>query len=338
MTVRLALLLASLVLVAGCFHGDDGGAPQPRSDASGDRATFAKIPDLYDELQPSVVAVLVEGDRGRGEGSGVVFDRRRVVTNNHVIEGGRRIEVGLASGERLDATIIARDARTDLAVLGVPRDLPPATFADELPRVGALAVAIGNPLGFESSVTAGIVSGIDRAIPSAGRTPALVNLVQTDAPISPGNSGGALVGGDGRIIGINVAYIPPVASAVAIGFAIPSPTVVDVVEELIRDGAVDHAYLGVQLGRLTPQVSRALGVPVETGAVIETVVEDAPAADAGLRPGDVIVEAAGERVEHVEDVLSVLRRTDPGDSLKLRTVRGSERRDVSVRVGQRPSG
>src|SRR5205085_1967535 len=125
--------------------------------------------------------------------------------------------------------------------------LPAAKWADRLPPVGSLAIAIGNPLGFENSVTAGIISGTGRAVPGAAQqAPALVDLVQTDAAISPGNSGGALVGGDARVIGVNVAYIPPSASAVSIGFAIPAPTVTDVVKQLIAKGKAAHAYLGVQ--------------------------------------------------------------------------------------------
>ena len=330
--VALAVFLTPPSLVA-CGGGEER---DERGGAVAAAGTLAAVPELYDRLQPSVVAVLVQRGQAAGEGSGVVFEPRRIVTNNHVVAGAEEIDVALATGERLPATVIARDVRTDLAVLGVSRDLPPADFATELPRVGSLAVAMGAPLGFEGSVTAGIVSGLDRAIPSGGQTPALVNLLQTDAPISPGNSGGALVGADGKVIGINVAYIPPVARAVSIGFAIPAPTVTDVVEELIRDGRVEHAYLGAQLGRLTPQAARALGVDAEGGAVVEAVVETAPAARAGLRPGDVIVAIDDERVDQIEDVLSALRQADPGQRIELETLRRDERRTISVEVGRRP--
>ena len=337
--LAVAAALAALA-VTGCGGGDDR-AERPSRTAlgggqSGDCATLARVPGIYRDLEPSVVAVRVRGTQGAGEGSGVVYEKRRIVTNHHVVAGASDIVVALASGERIDARIVASDRRTDLALLAVDRDLPPATFARSLPPVGSLAVAIGNPLGFESSVTAGVVSGVDRAIPSGGQTPALVNLLQTDAPISPGNSGGALVGAGGDVIGINVAYIPPAARAVAIGFAIPAPTVVDVVRQLAADGDVEHAFLGVQLRPLTPDVRAQLDVSVDAGAIVANVEDGGPADDAGLRAGDVIVEAAGRDVTAVEDVLSALRRTDPGDPISLTVVRGTQRRQITVDTTRRP--
>jgi len=294
------------------------------------------VSDVYRRLEPSVVSVRVRAAVAGGEGSGVVIRPRRIVTNDHVVAGVDRAEVALASGERLPARVVGRDPRTDLAVLAVDRDLPPARLADGLPAVGAPAIAIGNPLGFEGSVTAGIVSGLERSIPSGGTTPALVNLIQTDAAISPGNSGGALVGHDGRVMGINVAYIPPQAGSVSIGFAIPAPTVRDVVAQLVEDGTVEHAYLGVQLRPLTPAVAEQLGVDVPEGAVVADVTADGPAAAAGLRPGDVIVGAAGEPVASVEDVLAEIRRRRPGDALRLELSRDGRRSVATVRLGRRP--
>lgn len=170
------------------------------------------------------------------------------------IAGASDVMVVLADGTRERAGIVATDAFTDLALLKIERDdLPVAELAQRYPEIGELAVALGNPLGFENTVTAGIISGLGRAIPAASTRAgvSLVDLVQTDAAISPGNSGGALVGPDGRIVGINVAYIPPAVGAVSLGFAIPSPTVIDVVQELVADGTAEHAYVGVQLATVT---------------------------------------------------------------------------------------
>lgn len=338
---NLAVILTALA-AAGC-GGSDGdeqrsdGADEPKIAAgAADGGTLADVPGIYQELEPSVVAVEVRGSGGSGEGSGVVYEARRIVTNHHVIAGATEVRVVLASGEAIDARVVGSDRRTDLALLSISRDLPPATFARSLPPVGSLAVAIGNPLGFAGSVTAGVVSGVDRAIPSGGQTPALVNLLQTDAPISPGNSGGALVGRDGRVIGINVAYIPPAARAVAIGFAIPAPTVVDVVEQLDEDGEVEHPFLGVQLRPLTREIAEQLQVPVDDGAIVAVVEDGGPAAAAGLRPGDIIVEADGRAVSSVEDVLSALRRSDPGDELALTIMRDDDRRTITVETGRRP--
>jgi S1-C subfamily serine protease len=342
-----ALACAALAACGGGDDDDDGGADRPAGSgrqaaaaapSEGTKGTLAQVPELYRQLEPSVVSVLVRGAQGAGEGSGVVVRPRRVVTNDHVIADGADVRVSLASGERLEARIVGRDPRTDLAVLAVERDLPAAELSEKLPQVGSLAVAMGNPLGFEDSVTAGIVSGLDRAIPSGGTTPALVNLIQTDAPISPGNSGGALVGPDGAVVGVNVAYIPPQARAVAIGFAIPAPTVRFVVDELLRDGTVQHAYLGVQLRPLTPEIAERLGVRLDEGAVVAAVAAGGPGADAGLEPGDVVVRAGDSPVGTVEDVFGALRERRPGDELALEVVRAGQRRTVEARLGELPAG
>ena len=155
----LLLIVAVATVFSGCGADNDDKGDAGATATTEEAASVAVIPRVYDRLQSSVVAVIVRGAGVAGEGSGVVFERRRIITNNHVVADGREISVALASGERIPAKLVARDPRTDLAVLNVDRDLPPAQFAEELPRVGSLAIAIGNPLGFEGSVTAGIVSG-----------------------------------------------------------------------------------------------------------------------------------------------------------------------------------
>ena len=346
-----ALVCAALVLlVAGCAGGndddDEGEATAttitrtvtatPRGGGDGDD-TFG-IPGLVDAVAPSIVAVLVSSGQGEGEGSGVVWSEDGVVvTNDHVVSGAQEVVVALASGERLSATVEASDPVTDLAVLRVDRDgLPAAEFADGLPAVGELAVAMGNPLGFENTVTAGIVSGLHRSIPSGGQTPALVDLIQTDAAISPGNSGGALVGADGAVMGVNVAYIPPQAQAVAIGFAIPSPTVVDVVTQLLEEGEVSHAFLGIRPAPLSPQLAQQAGLDTEEGVAVLSVVEGSGAEDAGVEPGDVIVSADGEPLRSVEDLFETLRGRNPGDQLELEIVRGGEQQTIVVELTGRP--
>lgn len=296
------------------------------------------IPELVERLQPSVVAIIARGAAGEGEGSGVIYDREgRIVTNNHVVEGAQRITVVLASGERLPARLLATDPQTDLAVLEVDRqDLPPAEFAGDLPRVGELAVAMGNPLGFENTVTAGIVSGLHRSVPSGGNTPALVDLIQTDAAISPGNSGGALVGRDGKVIGVNVAYIPPQGGAVSIGFAIPAPEVTSVADELIATGRVRHAYLGIDPAPVTTAIAQQFGLDVERGTIVIAVGAGTPAARAGLRAGDIIVGAGGRQIDTVEDLYALLRNQDPGDEITLRVLRNGRDVEVDVTLGERP--
>jgi serine protease DegQ len=312
-------------------------APSSNGDGASAAAGLGAVADIYRRLEPSVVAVLVDTPEGGAEGSGVVWDKDTIVTNHHVIADAQDVEVALATGPRVPATVRASDARTDLAVLEVDgADLPPARFAKRLPPVGSLAVAIGNPLGFESSVTAGVVSGVDRSIPSGGQTPSLVGLVQTDAAISPGNSGGALVGPQGQVIGINVAYIPPQARAVSIGFAIPAPVVRDIVGQLIENGHAEHPFLGTRLRPLSPRAAAQLGLGVDAGVIVLAVEGGGPAADAGLQPGDVIVRSGGDPVRAVEDVLAAPRRRDPGDRVKVTYVRDGDRRTTTVRLGTRP--
>jgi serine protease DegQ len=342
---RRAAVLLALAALAGCSPGGEEAdeangtvtqietvGPTGGGTPSGD--VFGRIPAIVDEVEPAVVAVLVD----EGEGSGVIWDASGViVTNHHVVAGTRRVEVVFATGERADAEVQASDRLTDLAVLRVDRNnLPAAVFADDLPEVGELAVAIGNPLGFENTVTAGIVSGLHRSIPSGGLTPSLVDLIQTDAPISPGNSGGALVDGDARVIGINVAYIPPEARAVSIGFAIPSPSVVDTVEQLLDTGEVQHAFLGVEPADLTPQLAERFGIARDEGVLVFRVVVNSPAEAAGLEPGDVLVSLDGAPIRAVEDLLAVLRQHKPGDRLAFQIDRDGAQRTLTARLSERP--
>ena len=349
-----ALVCAALaLLVAGCSTGNEGddeaeptathtptatATATPRAGGADRANTFGDIPAIVEAVAPSIVAVLVSTGQGEGEGSGVVWSEDGViVTNDHVVSTAQEVVVALASGERLTATVEASDPITDLAVVRVDRDgLPAAEFAEDLPAVGALAVAMGNPLGFENTVTAGIVSGLHRSIPSGGQTPALVDLIQTDAAISPGNSGGALVDADGAVMGVNVAYIPPQAQAVAIGFAIPSPTVVDVVTQLLEEGEVSHAFLGVRPAPLSPQLAQQAGLDTDEGVAVLSVVEGSGAEAAGLEPGDVIVSADGEPLRSVEDLFQTLRNRNPGGRLELEIVRGGERQTIAVELTGRP--
>jgi S1-C subfamily serine protease len=313
------------------------GAPGEQPAATGGDGhadTFDEIPALVHEVEPSVVTVIRDG----GLGSGVVWSQDTIVTNNHVVEGVTDVVVALADGTRTDGRVLATDPLSDLAIVRTERaDLPAATFAAALPEVGSLAVAIGSPLGFENTATAGIVSGLGRSIPGAAQSaPALVDLIQTDAPISPGNSGGALVGPDGSIIGINVAYIPPEAKAVSIGFAIPAPTVTDVVGQLLEDGTVDHAFLGIQQAPITPQIASRFGLEGVTGVLIVDVVSGGPADKAGIRPGDVLQGIGDDRIEASEDVLTALRHHRPGETVAVRLLRDGKETTVQATLANLP--
>jgi serine protease DegQ len=324
--------------------GQAPGGQTPGDPAPGEEPDIAApfmtadLPDLIEAVEPSVVAIQRGGG---GEGSGVIWGADGIiVSNHHVVVDAAGLEVVFTDGTRAEATVVASDPRVDLAVLRVDRsDLPVAEFRDDLPRVGELAVAIGNPLGFQGSATLGIISGVGRAVPGSARvSPALVDLIQTDAPISPGNSGGALVGADGRVIGINVAYIPPAGGAVSIGFAIPAATVVDVVTQLLENGTVQHAYLGVEPATLRPGMAPGTDLGTDRGAIVMNIVPGGPASQVGMEAGDVIVGFAGEAIGSAEELLGAIRRAAPGDTVEVTFLRGGAEQTIDVTLGELPNG
>lgn len=338
-----ALIVAALLALTGCDPATEEQAEEAPetesaegdSDEGAETAPAAQqIPEIVSAVEPSVVAVVLED----GIGSGVIVDEGRVVTNAHVVGDLPEVQVQLATGRRVPAEVRAVDLQTDLAVLETGETgLPEAEFSEGLPQVGELAVAIGSPLGLENTVTAGIISGVGRAVPAGPQTPvSLVDLIQTDAPIAPGNSGGALVNAEGEVVGINVAYAPPGTGATAIGFAIPAPTVTDVVAQLIETGEVTHAFLGVQPGPLSPQLIERFDLDADEGVLLLNVVPDSPAADAGLEPGDVVTELDGEPVRGVPELLGELRRRDPGDSVTMTVLRGGDELEVEAELTEQP--
>jgi serine protease DegQ len=348
MNARTAARIAVAVLLAAALAGCSlGREPQARSapapvtaaqaSPSAQAATLGNVPEIVRRVEPSVVTIAHD----RGAGSGVVWSEDGVVvTNAHVVGQARQVEVAFFDGQRAAGRVRAADLDTDLAVVDVDRDdLQPATFQQALPTVGELAVAMGSPLGFQNTITAGIISGLHREIPGSAEQGirSLVDLIQTDAAISPGNSGGALVNGRGEVVGINVAYIPPEQGAVAIGFAIPGATTVDVVGQLLRTGRATHSYLGVQPVQVTPQIADQLGLDQARGVALLAVPGDGPAAQAGLRPGDVIVRMDDAAIDDVGDLFGELRRRDPGSQVRVTYIRDGRERQATVTLAERPS-
>jgi S1-C subfamily serine protease len=274
-----------------------------------------------------------------GLGSGVVWSGDgTIVTDEHVIRGNSQVTVAFADGRRVGGKVLASDRPTDLAVVKADRGgLPAATFARTVPPLGGTTIAIGSPLGFANTVSVGVVSGLNRSIPgSAQQGTALANLLQTDAAISPGDSGGGLFNGSGEVIGINEAYLPPSTGAVDLGFATPVSTVQQVVPQLLRSGKVAHPFVGVQLAQLTPDVANQLGVKANEGAIVLSVVSGSPAAKAGIAEGDVITAVDGKPLNTVEDFIGALRQHQPGDVITVTIVRGDATRQVKVTVGEEP--
>ena len=295
-----------------------------------------QVPQVATQLQPSVVTVLVSG----GNGSGVVYSADGLIlTNEHVVRGNRAVQIAFADGQRVAGTVKAVDAVTDLALVQADRrDLPAARFQTRLPVVGSLTVVIGSPLGFQNTVTAGVVSGLHREIPgSATQGQSLVDLLQTDAPISPGNSGGAVADATGQVIGISEAYIPPQAGAVSLGFAIPAATAVDVAEQLRTTGRARHAFAGLVPAPITPEIAQQLGLESTEGVIVAGVTRGGPADTAGLQPGDVITAVDGQPTRTPEDFLAALRPHRPGDTLAVTVHQpGEPERQVQLTVTDRP--
>ncbi len=330
----LALAATTVVLlgVAACTGKSPAAAQSSTPPATSATAGSTAVVDVVARVEPSVVTIKTS----EGLGSGVVYQAGGViVTNAHVVGSATQVQVSFADGTQIAGQVTGSDELTDLAVVKVQRSgLPAVAVRQELPRPGETALAIGSPLGFENTVTQGIISGVGRQIPASttGGRP-LVDLIQTDAAISPGNSGGALIDGQGRLVGLNEAYIPPSAGAVSLGFAIPSSTVTDVADQLLSSGSVDHPYLGVALAELTADTAQALGMKVTNGALVRQVPTGGPAAAAGVRAGDVIVRFNTTPVATVGDVYAALRAVKPGTVVTLGLNRGGTVTDVKVTLG-----
>jgi Do/DeqQ family serine protease len=272
----------------------------------------------------------------RGMGSGFLFSADGyVLTNEHVIRGAEEIWVTLDGFEApLPAKLVGSDFDLDLAVLRVnaPRKLPYLKLGDsDKVRVGEWVIAIGNPFGLDHTVTVGVVSAKGRPITIEDRY--YDNLLQTDASINPGNSGGPLLNLRGEVVAINTAVN---IQAQGIGFAIPTSTVRPVLDELIKTGRISHAWMGVQLQVVSPELAHYLGLQKVTGAFVRVVVINSPAARAGLRPGDVILELDGARVENPEKVIRAIRTHQVGESLVVKVFREGRTHDIEVKLGRKP--
>ncbi len=298
-------------------------------------------------ILPTVVQVDISGKgveaHGRsGNGSGVIYRSNGfIVTNNHVVAKAAKIDVRLGDGTTKPAEVVGTDPINDLAVIKIEAmDLPAIQIGDSSKiRIGELAVAVGSPFGLPGSVTAGIVSGLDRPLDITspeGQDVRLVNVIQTDAPINPGNSGGALVGADGRLIGINSAIFTAGQPANAgIGFAIAAETVVRVADQLIANGFVRHSFMGVRLETISLQDAGRLGI--SRGARIDSVEPGAPADQAGLHSDDVIVKADGIAVRSMDDLIGLLRKREVGQQVSITYVRGGAEHTVAVVLAELPS-
>jgi serine protease Do len=278
--------------------------------------------------------------RERSLGSGVIVtEDGYILTNNHVVEGADEIKVALADDKtEYDAKLVGTDPQTDLAVIKIEGKRFPAitlTDSDKL-EVGDIVLAIGNPFGVGQTVTMGIVSAKGRG--GMGIVD-YEDFIQTDASINPGNSGGALVDVAGRLVGINQSIISgsPRGGNVGIGFSVPSNLARYVLERLITEGRVTRGYLGVLIQPVTPDLAREFKLPDNTGALVAEVTPDSPAAKAGLKEGDVVVEFNGRKISESRQLRLLVAQTAPGTEVTLRIVRDGKPKTVTVKLGELPA-
>ena len=272
----------------------------------------------------------------RGAGSGFIIDSDGyIVTNHHVVEGADEISVTLHDGRSFEAVLVGQDDKTDLALLKVEADeaLPSVAFGDsEAVRPGDWVIAVGNPFGLGGSVTAGIVSARGRDLPGGS----IIDFLQIDAPINKGNSGGPTFDMDGQVIGVNTAIYSPNGGSVGIGFAIPSEVASEVIAELREKGKVDRGWLGVRIQAITPEFAEGFRLEKAEGALISSVTPDSPAAEAGLRSGDVILSWDGKAVEDLKDLPRLVAFTPVGKTVAVEIWRDGARETLQVVTGRAP--
>ena len=271
-------------------------------------------------------------------GSGVIVSQDGfVLTNYHVVQAAEAIEVALADGRKDSAKVVGADPDTDLAVLklGSLRNLPTAVLApDKGLRVGDVVLAIGNPFGVGQTTTQGIVSALGR---NGLGLNTYEHFIQTDAAINPGNSGGALVDVNGNLMGINTAIYSRSGGSMGIGFAIPVSTARMVLDGIVKDGQVTRGWIGVEPNELSPELAETFGVKKATeGVIITGVLQDGPAAQAGMRPGDVIVQVDGKAVSNVSQLLTAVAALKPGQAAAFDVQRADKRVELSINPGVRP--
>ncbi|MGP9844526.1 S1C family serine protease [Brachybacterium sp. 107] len=359
--VALGMLVSSGLTLGGVVAYDQFLAPAPAAtsttqaapEASAHPASVSTVDDpdwatVADQVAPSAVAIQVDTGSGTSLGTGVVLDDKgTILTNNHVIDGAKAVQVTTSDGLGYEGTVIGADPTTDLAVLRLnspPEDLKPATFADSSSiAVGQPVMALGTPLGLENTVTTGIVSAVDRPVTANGEDPAgsdttYTSAIQTDAAINPGNSGGPLVDAAGQVIGINssIAGIPGgsgQAGSIGLGFAIPSNTATLIADQLQADGTADHSFLGVT----SRDGAQSVGDVAYHGADVVGIEPDSPASAAGLREGDLITKIDDTPVGSAAALTGVVRGLPVGSDHTLTVVRDQSVQSIDITLGSQPA-
>jgi putative serine protease PepD len=309
------------------------------------------VSSIAQKVTPSIVNIDVTANTQtspfqtaptQGTGSGIIYTANGyIITNNHVVVGATHIAVTFANGAEMTAKTVGTDPQNDIAVVKVDATgLPAASLGDsDNLAVGELVVAVGSPLGFQQTVTAGIISALHRNVAGQdqnGTSFLLTDLIQTDAAINPGNSGGGLCDSAAKIIGVNALIASQTGGSVGIGFAIPINTAKAVADAIMAGKPVSHPYIGVQGQTVSPDIAQQYKLPVSEGAYVAALVPGSPAEKTGLKVGDIIVSANGQPVKSADDLIAAVRKTPVGSNITLEYYRGNNKQTVAVPVVEEP--
>jgi S1-C subfamily serine protease len=372
------LILGVVLIETGAVDAsDDSSSPtsvvapaalaRPASESGGNGLTVNQIYDrdaqgvafIKSEIVQQTPSVFgfPQQQQSTATGSGfLVDDDGHILTNAHVVEGAKHVDVQLggSDGDTQSAQVVGTDPSSDIALLKVDdtKGAQPLELGEsDKVQVGDPVVAIGNPFGLDRTVTSGIVSALQRQI-QAPNGFSISDVIQTDAAINPGNSGGPLIDGDGKVIGINSQIESQSGGNEGVGFAVPIKTAADVISQLESGDEVHRAYLGISGGDITPEIARALNLPVEQGVLIERVLANGPADDAGIKGptgqatiagqtfpvgGDIITKVDGKDITGMDDVISAINDHKPGDEITLTVFSDGNQKDVTVKLGDRPA-
>lgn len=296
------------------------------------RTVGPSVVSVLNMQSPRIGAPLVRAGLGSGL---IVREDGLILTNAHVIENADRVDVSLGAGAPMTAKVLGADPRIDIALLKIPRrGLQVAKLGDsDKLLVGQQAIAIGNPLGFERTVTVGVISALNRVIPGGGAP--LRDLIQTDASINPGNSGGPLLNSSGEVVGINTALVSGEGGG-GLGFAIPINVAQRAISDVQKYGRIIVPWIGISYGEITPEIARALGLPVSEGVIVAAVVKGGPADKAGIKPDDIIVQIGDRKVTGSAVIENFIRNARVGQKVEIVIVRDSGRKQVTVELAEMP--
>jgi S1-C subfamily serine protease len=348
----IAIVLVAIVGISAYSIGAGGFFKTQKADAAAVLYNEDTVTSIFNNTAPAVVEIDVtqQSNNGyfgpsvmEGQGSGFLIDSSgNILTNNHVVDGASTVSVKLNSGSTVTATVLGKDAVHDLALIKVDSSavsgITPLTLGDSSKvKIGQMAIAIGNPYGLDNTVTVGIISGLNRTLSDVNSN--MTGMLQTDAALNPGNSGGPLLDANGSVIGINTAVETGTmgGSAHGIGFAVPSDVVSNVLSDLKAGKTVTRPWIGVGIRTLNETVAKQLNLTATAGVVVLSVSTEGPADKAGIQKNDVITKVDGIKVTTTQELQTYVNSKAVGDNVTLTILRGSDTQSVAVTLGERPT-